>query len=378
MADNSAAGSQPGPLPTIHRIIPTNSGVQRFETERPGLPDRIIYHSTVSPNTTGSSAAWLATNPGSGVSIHTLANRDGSLTEICPPLYKAYHAGYCLPGWSNATALGIEIENASGDAEGIVEQYPPAQVGAAAYRVATWAYSFGIPPERIKAHKDVAVFGPTDPRAGQLGRKQDPVGPFPDERFRALVQAWLTFFAALPESEHALYIEGRVPPPAPKVYGFLGPSTISPAVAERVMRAKHSPIIEERPVQEYIDACDAAGINFAVALAFCYHENQLGTSGVTAPLKNWGAVRTAERLSLALPNRVWTPVGYFAAYPSWLNSLVDWCARIRGPKYLGSNPTWSVAEALQVYSPTSDGNVPAAYNAAVQTLCRAWEQESAG
>jgi N-acetyl-anhydromuramyl-L-alanine amidase AmpD len=384
VTNNHASGSQPGTLPQTKRLTPINpvGGAVRFIDHREGgNPDHIIIHSTVANSLVGSSDTWLATNKYSGVSIHTLANRDGSLTEICPPSYLAFHAGHTLKGWENDRSLGIELENASGNARGDVEPYSPAQLNAAAYRVATWMFSYGIATGRVARHKDVAVYGPQDPKAGQLGRKQDPVGPFDWGDFMRRVDAWLLFFSYVPAVELPYWIEGKpLAAVAPKEYGFLGPATISAAVAERVLRAVNSPILQERPVQEYIDVGNGYGINFAVALAFSWHENKFGTAGPTVPLKNWGAVRTPELVSLAsMPMMVGTSLGYFANYQTWFNALKDWCERIKGPKYLGTNPNWNVLDVLKKYAPTTDPlgtNNPEAYNADVQHQCRVWEAES--
>lgn len=404
MADNSAAGAQPGPLPIIHRVTPINPpGHRRFLEGRwlvwdedhparrvqwltadgqPHPPDRAIYHSTVAPSSTDSSAEWLSTHPTSGVSINTLANRDGSLTEIVPPMWEAYHAGYALPDWGNVRALGLEFENASGNARGDVEPYPDVQINAGAYRVATWGYSFGFGLDMVQPHRLVAVFGPTSPKRGQLGRKSDPVGPFPDDRFRAFVQAWRVFFDTLPAASISHYVQGAPEQPAaPVEYPFLSAPTISLAVFTRVLTDRHSPILQEGYSADlYYNLCIEQGINPAIALAFTLHENGAGTTGVTAPLKNWGAVRSAERPALAAQDSpVQTPLGPFAKYNYWLDSLRDWCLRIKGPKYLGSRPGMTVREALHIYAPTSDPagkNNPDSYADVVRDMVAAWKAES--
>jgi N-acetyl-anhydromuramyl-L-alanine amidase AmpD len=197
----------PARLPIIKRVVPSNVGVRRFVIGRPndGLPSSIVKHSTVTNGPRSSSASWLSTHPLSGVSCHTLANRDGSLTEICPPMWTAYHAGTTLPGYGNGESLGLEIENSS-NGMGRVEAYPAAQIISAAYRVATWQFSFGIPDARVKAHREIAVFGTEHPQAGQLGRKFDPVGPFPDEQFDEWRLRWLEFLRSLPAALHEVFI----------------------------------------------------------------------------------------------------------------------------------------------------------------------------
>lgn len=196
----------PAPLPPVKRVIPLNKPNKRFVVGRAGgvLPTSIIIHSTVSPGPRSSSLEWLSTSPASAVSCHTLANRDGSLTEIIPPMWTAYHAGYTLPGFNNTHSLGIEIENSS-DGGRRVESYPLVQIISAAYRVATWQFSFGIPAAMVQSHRAVAVFGPDSPQAGQLGRKFDPLN-FPADIFDDYRERWLDFLQALPAEWHEAFI----------------------------------------------------------------------------------------------------------------------------------------------------------------------------
>jgi hypothetical protein len=374
MSNNSAAGAQPGPLPIIHRRDPVNNGIPRFEQTRPGLPDCIIYHSTVCPNLTGSSAEWLSTNPNSGVSIHTLANRDGSLTEICPPLSKAYHAGYCLPGWGNQHSLGIEIENASGNRAGDIEAYPERQINAAAYRVATWRYSFGIPAAREAAHKDVAVYPPDDPRAGQLGRKHDPVGPFPDGRFRALVEEWLLFFGSLPENEIPHYVQGapEAPPapPAPPDFDTVdtvfGPPTGTLAMFTALLLG--SPALEDADAIDYWQASIDAGVNPFFMLAIFNHESHMGrdqgSTIMREKTKNPGALRPhAGEPSLSDG----ISPSYFRKYSSWLDGWKDMAGHLHR-YYAGKK----VSEVFPIWAPASDNNSPTGYIAAVLRDLQRW------
>ncbi len=208
-----AQSQLPAALPTIHRAMPSNRGQRRFDPGRPKiagetLPDEVVYHSTVAPAATGSSVAWLSTDPNAGVSITTVANRDGSLTEVCPPLWTPYHAGFCIPGWSNGRSLGIEFENSSNNADR-VEEYSEAMIASGAYRVATWRFSFGIDDDHVKPHREVAVYPPDYEPAelrGKLGRKSDPEGPWPEDLFRHWVAKWLAFFNGLPHDLHPVFI----------------------------------------------------------------------------------------------------------------------------------------------------------------------------
>lgn len=121
--------------------------------------------------------------------------------------------------------------------------------------------------------------------------------------------------------------------------------------------------------------CVSEGIDPAVALAFFYHESQFGTVGICKEhdTKNWGNVRTPEDPNLgqvvAIPGR-----GNFAKYPSWTNGLLDWCKRMKGPKYAGSG-LHTVEAIIPKYAPSSDGNAPTKYIQAVRSLVERWQSE---
>lgn len=381
----AASGSQPGVLPTPHNEYRADGKHFRRGRAPYKLPRLIIVHSTVGRD----SRNWLTTTspPPNNVSAHVLVQGNDRY-NLVDFLDTAYAAGACLPGINNADTLNAEIENWSGyvarDGTVVNEPYSVASINNAAHCVAAWCYSYGIPLANVRRHADVAVY-PDDYEVvalrGKLGRKHDPIA-FDWHDFMNRVQAWLTFFAAIPQSEHAHYIE-LAQPPAPIVdkYGFIGPDTITEDVARRVLTGLGSPILAEFPLHLYLAVCAEHGINFAVALAFSYKENKCGTVGVTVPLHNWGAVRIPERAALATQRGVvMTALGQFAEYQTWLDSLRDWCLRIIGVKYLGSHPDWTVRQALQIYAPKIDPfgkNSPNDYADEVQRLCAAWEAESA-
>lgn len=116
-------------------------------------------------------------------------------------------------------------------------------------------------------------------------------------------------------------------------------------------------------VREYIDP--------AVAVAFFQHESGLGSRGICAAydLKNWGNVRTPEDASLG--TLIQTERGPFARYPDWQSGLLDWCRRLKGPKYAGAGLA-TVERVVWKYAPADDGNSPQAYIEAVRSLVHSW------
>lgn len=76
-------------------------------------PSVIVVHDTAGPLDTGSSVAWLRSNP-KQVSAHVVVERDGSVTQLVPFNRRANHAGrshYHGRNWVNGFGIGIEIVN---------------------------------------------------------------------------------------------------------------------------------------------------------------------------------------------------------------------------------------------------------------------------
>ena len=91
------------------------------------------------------------------VGIQYLVGKAGQIVEeLDPRVYRAWHAGVCVPGWGNNDTTGIECHHAVGDT------WPPAQRDAL-----TWLVKdhLQLDPTQIDTHRAVAL-----PR----GRKVDP------------------------------------------------------------------------------------------------------------------------------------------------------------------------------------------------------------
>jgi len=152
------------------------------------------------------------------------------------------------------------------------------------------------------------------------------------------------------------------------------------AAAPRISEAKFRKVLETtmspaQPVAgELYAICGRMGIDPAVALAFFAHESTYGRAGICKDYdtKNWGNVRSLEDPSLG--RVIATRGGNFARYPSWEAGLLDWCKRIKGPKYAGCGLT-TVETILPKYAPSSDSNSPAKYAQAVRDLVAGWQKD---
>ena len=151
---------------------------------------------------------------------------------------------------------------------------------------------------------------------------------------------------------------------------FVAAPRISAAQFARVLFRAGSPVAGQ--AQQLYQIIVGFGLDPAVALAFFGHESQYGTAGLclSLDLKNWGMVRTA--FDARRGTQVLTPL--FFKFASWELGLTDWCERMLR-RYVEGKGLATVARALPVYAPSSDGNAPAAYAAAVAALVAAWQRE---
>jgi N-acetyl-anhydromuramyl-L-alanine amidase AmpD len=188
----------PGPLPDVRRDYPADRN--HFELWRRGYQiEYIVVHSTHGPDSRKylSTTSAIVDGVDQRVSIHKLVRAEG-VYSIVPPAHTAWHAGRCIPPYGdvmNAKSLGVEIENLT--APGHAPQpYRDSDYNFTAHTIAGWMFSYAIPWERVLRHADVAA---------PLGRKTDPDG-LDWARLQRETYAWLRFFRALKQSEHAKYI----------------------------------------------------------------------------------------------------------------------------------------------------------------------------
>lgn len=115
--------------------------------------------------------------------------------------------------------------------------------------------------------------------------------------------------------------------------------------------------------------CLSRGVDPAIALAFFQHESSYGTAGAARLTRNWGNLRAGKRAYQVAP--VAGSRGQFAWYHVWPESLMDFCELLRGPLYEGAGLV-TVAQVIPKYAPSSDGNAPARYIAAVERAVAGW------
>ena len=157
--------------PAAVQVVPSPNHGERKDGRR---PDMLILHYTGMPDDGEEALRWLC-NPISEVSAHYLVFPNGNAVQMVPEVRRAWHAG--RSSWAgetdiNSCSIGIEIVNAGHD--GGLPPFGETQIGSVIRLCRDIVTRWGIRPERVLGHSDVAP-----------GRKQDPGERFPWERLNA-------------------------------------------------------------------------------------------------------------------------------------------------------------------------------------------------
>jgi N-acetylmuramoyl-L-alanine amidase len=134
-----------------------------FEPRRGGrAPALLLLHYTGTPSCR-TALDWLA-NPQSRVSCHYVVDEDGCIIQMVPESMRAWHAGLsCWAGETdiNSASIGIEIHNPGHEAG--YPDFPPAQMKAVEALSRDLISRYGIRPQDVLAHSDVAPVRKKDP-----------------------------------------------------------------------------------------------------------------------------------------------------------------------------------------------------------------------
>lgn len=156
--------------PVATKVVPSPNHGERRGGRR---PDMIILHYTQMAS--ASEALLRLCNPVAEVSAHYLVFEDGRVFQMVPEGRRAWHAGQgAWAGETDINSLSIGIEIANAGHEGGLPPYPDEQIAAVIALVRDIAGRWGIRPERILGHSDIAP-----------ARKEDPGEHFPWDRLAA-------------------------------------------------------------------------------------------------------------------------------------------------------------------------------------------------
>jgi N-acetylmuramoyl-L-alanine amidase len=125
-------------------------------------PDMIILHYTGMPGAE-QALSWLCSEE-SQVSSHYFVHEDGQVVQLVPEARRAWHAGKsCWAGEAdiNSCSIGIEIANAGHP--GGLPVFPGIQIDAVVELCRDCGERWGILPERVLGHSDIAPVRKVDP-----------------------------------------------------------------------------------------------------------------------------------------------------------------------------------------------------------------------
>jgi N-acetylmuramoyl-L-alanine amidase len=145
--------------PIVSLVVPSaNFGERSLD----GHPEILLLHYTGMPSAK-EAILWLAT-PESGVSCHYVVDEIGTVTQMVPEAYRAWHAG--VSHWRgqtdiNSRSIGIEIHNPGHDLG--YPDFPGVQMAAVEALCLDIIKRHGIEPRNVLAHSDVAPRRKIDP-----------------------------------------------------------------------------------------------------------------------------------------------------------------------------------------------------------------------
>ncbi|WP_440411239.1 N-acetylmuramoyl-L-alanine amidase [Neorhizobium petrolearium] len=125
-------------------------------------PDMILLHYTGMGSADGA-LDWLCREE-SQVSSHYFVHEDGRVVQLVPEARRAWHAGKsCWAGETDINSCSIGIEIANPGHPGGLPGFPDPQISAVVELCRDCGSRWGIPPERVLGHSDVAPIRKVDP-----------------------------------------------------------------------------------------------------------------------------------------------------------------------------------------------------------------------
>ncbi|MBA2394231.1 MAG: glucosaminidase domain-containing protein [Ktedonobacteraceae bacterium] len=144
---------------------------------------------------------------------------------------------------------------------------------------------------------------------------------------------------------------------------ILGRPSLSASFIENVLTLAHSPA--QGTGQTFYTESLHTGIDDAFPFAFFLHESSLGRAGAATATRNPGNITCAH---------VPPCLGNFRLYPTWAAG-VQALYHLLAHEYIPFHRS-TLETILPVYAPSSDGNDPLAYIAAVKASVVLWHQEA--
>jgi N-acetylmuramoyl-L-alanine amidase len=143
------------------RLVPHPSPNRDARPDGAGV-DMLVLHYTGMRS--AAEALERLCDPAAKVSAHYLIDEDGSVLALVPDELRAWHAGvswWCGRASLNDVSIGIELVN-PGHAWGY-RPFPPPQMASLLELAAALVGRWGIPPDRVVGHSDIAPARKEDP-----------------------------------------------------------------------------------------------------------------------------------------------------------------------------------------------------------------------
>lgn len=143
---------------------PIEAPTPNVDARRGAAPDLIVLHYT----NMASPAAALdrLRDPAAEVSAHYLIGADGTVWRLAAEEERAWHAG--VSSWRgagdvNARSIGVELDHPGHDRLGRCPPFAEAQMARLEALLASVTARWGLPPEAVVGHSDVAPRRKIDP-----------------------------------------------------------------------------------------------------------------------------------------------------------------------------------------------------------------------
>lgn len=179
-------------MPTIdaatYRKDTTHPPRWGYQSRGQVLPSSIVIHTTNNRRATQFDTEAIYLRESAAVSAHFLIGKAGQIVQFLDVVkWQAWHAGECLPAFSNPRSIGIEHHVSIGEA------WTPEQHTACTWLVQNLMRDHRIPAGMVETHRAVAR---------PKGRKSDPEG-WDDQAF----YAWRATLAPAPLPDY-MHVRG--------------------------------------------------------------------------------------------------------------------------------------------------------------------------
>lgn len=155
-------------------------------------------------------------------------------------------------------------------------------------------------------------------------------------------------------------------------YPLIDKPTITLSQFQNILVSAKSPAAGQAPAM--YAAIRAHGVDPGVVLAVMQHESNFGKAGIAVGRNNGFGSRYYPGMSAFGA----TDAGGWASFPTWSAGAAYTASLLASSSYAGSSKYDTAATFPKRYAPSSDGNNPSAYGAAIVNAINTWTGTSGG